>query len=268
MKKILYNEIDGFKIIVGEAALIVDPEATKKKVGNSIENTEEFKQQKKYADEMNNHWRMMAQSEESYKLAEKQNNKKKMQEHEDNYYYHRKKYKELEKQLHKLAPIINKKRSELFKENEVYFEPSKNEIHVEDAQCDRLINLFMKNSYVNTEGKIIPDNRGIYYSKDKEWSRHEITKIGVDPQIDWIKEKNLTSDSKEEIYEQFELERIANLSPEDKLKEAEQLKVKVTSESVYMKHELEIKEDPKATEKSRKYYKEECQKIDDLYGIK
>lgn len=268
MKKVLYNEIDGFKIIAGFANMIVDPVATNRKVNKKFENCEEFKTLKKHSDEFNNHLKMQYQAADSFKLAEKKNNKLDMGKYKTEYYSRVKKAEEVQEQLKKIEPLIKEARLKIYKENEVYFEPSKNEIHVEDNEFDILSGLFSKNSIVSIDGDIVIDYRDVYYSKQgKKWTKHEIENLGFEPESEWIKKSVLSDIQIKEIQEQFEQERIAALSKDEKELESENLKKQALSESVYMRSELEILGDSKALTKSQKFYNNKCAEIDAAYGI-
>jgi len=268
MKKVLYKEIDGFKIIIGFSDCIVDPVATQKIASKAFEKTEEFKQLKMLAKEQNGYYKMMAQAQQSYKQADKNKNRADMEKYKIDYYSRQNDINKVQEQIIKIKPLLDEKKKSLLQKNQVFFEPTLNEIHVRDDVADTLKLAFVKNEFVDIDGNVVKNNKGVYYEfKNDEPVKHEINELNLSADSNWIKESMLTDKQKEIISDYNENLRISKLTDEEKKKEAGHLKDIALLRSNEMRSKLEIQGDNKALKKSQDYYNEQCDLIDERYSV-
>jgi len=268
MKKVLFIEIDEFKIISGFADPIVDPEATKHKIKDAISESEELKQLKNLKKERERYTDLWIQAEKAYLLAKKQGNKEKMACYLEKYEDRKADIEQINQQIQDLKPIFKQTYSDLFDKNAIYFEPSKYEVHVEDSVYENLKSLFETNSLVDIDGNVINDYRGVYaYNNAGTWEKHIISRLNEEPDVDWIRRDDLTESQTLEVLEQKESIRIDGLTAQEKTFESDRLKEDVLEKSYVMRSKLEILSDPDALTKAQQYYTDECAAIDARYGI-
>lgn len=268
MKKILFENIDGFKIIKGFSDCIVDPVATQKKCENLIDQSDEVKRFNLIVKEQGEHMKMQSQAKESYKFAEKNKNKIDMGKFENEWHYRQHEIDRCQEDIKKIVPLVEEKRRKIFTENAIFFDPTTNEIHVNDSEYENLKTLFLKNNIVDVSGKIISDYRGEWFELlEDDYIKHEIKTLNAIPNASWKNGKALSESQKDFIVEIDRKKRIAGLSDEERNTEVEQLKTIALNESINMRSRLEIQGDDQALEKSKAYYQERCAEIDATYAV-
>jgi hypothetical protein len=133
----------------------------------------------------------------------------------------------------------------LYEDNAVYCMPAANQEIIEDAVADEInekLTSLNNNERLLEDGTVIKDFVGVsYYIKENgKWDKKVIDEVGVTVPEGALMEEDLTSEMREEILYQAELERIAALSAEEKEKEKESAIALVKSEARLKKEEADI----------------------------
>jgi len=183
---------------------------------------------------------------------------------------------ELLKDLPALTEKLKQKKTQLLRENAIYFEMPVNIINLSEKQAVEYLRLLKNNKHyrkrtkvkklLTIDGKIIIDYRGekVWLESDR-WTYRVITSLTDTIDSLEIADRDLTDEQKQEITEQGETERINSLSPEEKKNEIATLKESLLAQSINMKSKLEIQGDKEALKKSQEWYNLELLKLNDKY---
>jgi len=184
---------------------------------------------------------------------------------------------ELKKEIPDLNYILRLKKISLIKANAIYQETGRNQIDLTELQYNiyktKLIdikNYFEttgKLRYLISDGSIIDDNRGcILWSFGDKWKKRIFQFLTDTIDTLEILESELTEEQKEQIRIQLEEERFDALTPEEKENEKASMIAGALSQSVQMRNELEILDDPDALQKVQDWYGIEVLKIEEKYS--
>lgn len=167
----------------------------------------------------------------------------------------------IQEELKTCNETLKKKKSELMKSDGVFFNIQKCEKRISDADAEKfkkiLKEIGSKKQFLLLDGSVIDDNRNNeYFGKiaDK-WEKIKCTILGEF--IDFGLYKiygDLTEDQKKEMAVQFESDRIADLTAEEKELEKNANLENALSRSIQERNKLEILGDPDALVKSQELY--------------
>lgn len=124
------------------------------------------------------------------------------------------------------------------------------------------------NELLTLNGQVILDNRDrVSWKKDVlGWvCLGAITEVDTDKPEGAVWEEDLSHSQVEEIKAQWERERIAELTDEDRAIEKQVLVNAARGEAAFMRSELEIEGHDNALEASRAWYRREVERIEDRY---
>ncbi len=172
---------------------------------------------------------------------------------------------------------VGKKRKEILEAGQdIYFTPKAGERIVDQEEADvikmRLVVLPAK-TFLSVEGKQIADRRGEkYWIQDENglWKKGAVEKLGEIIPEEAVLAAELPRKIQMEIYEQAEEKRLAELSPEDKQKEFETMRLQTRRAAALKRSELEMDEvSPGAALKEAKdWYNEQVAGLEEKYGFK
>jgi len=107
----------------------------------------------------------------------------------------------------------------LFHRHKVFFKPGPNQLLMEDAQADQLVqalNSLEPEQLLLISGEIIPNhvNSEYWIKSEGKWEKRKIEHIGEEPE--GVPADDLTSEQQEEIRVQEEEKRICCMTPEER----------------------------------------------------
>jgi hypothetical protein len=252
-KTVIYQEIDGHKVVIGTSEAAVDPVETAKIVDGYIgadgkhvpgllHETDEWKAAGTKKDEYAKAYRAMLAARRANDDGAYKNALTAMEN--------------LQEELMPLARALADKLTALRRENAVYFTPRRGEVIKDASDVHALVEDIKKTA--------IEDNRGVvFYRKvSKKWQRTTVVRLGDKVPAGAILEADLTDAQQGEI----ERERVGALPAGVKAKEKAKALAKVLTISEKMRSQLEIKGDPEALTKAKERYQKEIDRIGDLYG--
>jgi hypothetical protein len=252
-RTVIYQEIDGHKIIRGFDRPTVDPVATKEVVDSLIKETPEYQAAEAKKAEHGEAYRALIvaatnKDDTAYKAALSAMSVR-------------------QEELKPLARALEEKIIALRRENAVYFTPRLGEVIRDASEIDSLITALQgapQGIKICLDGAEIPDNRGkVYFRKSGgKWTRTYIVRLGDPVPADAVLEADVTESQAAEI----EADRISSLPEDVKLKEKEIALAAALNEAAKMRSRLEIQGDPDALQKSKDWYDAELVRIKNLYG--
>jgi len=141
--------------------------------------------------------------------------------------------------------LLKKTRDELFKENEVLVRLGKEQKNVEDVEGERLKCIFENlgsHEKLQLSGDTIPDQRDTEYwiKQANTWNKHKIEYLGETLPQNAVLSDKLSETQQQEIAEQDEEVRLANLTPDQKAEEKEAAIIAAKREVRNLKEEAEI----------------------------
>ncbi len=182
--------------------------------------------------------------------------------------------KTIQSELPEAQKNLKLKEKELMRSKGVYFNISENETRISDEQAidykQKLKSIQGEKKFLTATGEIIEDyrNKTFYGKISDKWEELQVTKLNQDVDLTvYIPQEDLTEDQKSEMAIQFETDRIDNLTNEERENEIKMLKENAVQQSINMRSKLDIEGDEKALEKSRAYYQEQVNLINEKYGI-
>jgi ClpP class serine protease len=157
---------------------------------------------------------------------------------------------------------------ELFNQYIIYADPGTDgELVQENVAEDILLKLTALNEHEKLQDnlEILPDWRGVefWHKTNGVWSKQKIDQIGVLPPNGFILPDNLTEDYRREIAAQEEMNRLTNLTADQRAKEKETALKSLQAEALRRKEMAEIADeqfDAKA------WYQTEAAKINEKYA--
>lgn len=270
MKTIITKKIDDFDVVVavGNADGFVDAEATKKKVIPVLADTEVYKKIDDIKKQMQTYVNYAQQAKQRYKVARSKTDKDKLW---NEYVKYRNLATELQEPLKPLAVELQEKQKELLIEHAEYFVLRGNEHYITDIEGkefgELIVEAVQAGEVVTKDKEKIVDNRGrkFWIKSSGTWINSEITKLGDVPTSGAIEEKDLLDEQTQEISEQLETKRIANLTTAQKKIEKDLKIINLITRAGQMKSELEVQGDAEALSKSQNWLSEETAKLDMIY---
>lgn len=265
-KTVIYEEIDGHKIIRGIDNPTVDGVATNRIVfgedGESglIHDTPEWQAVEAKKAEYNGALKELSALQGKFKKGAKV-----PRDAQEQWNHASTKAKIYQDELKPLARAREDKIIVLRREKAVYFEPRKGEIIRDASEVDGLVGAIQgkpQGTFITLDGATIEDNRGrVYFRKvSKKWGRTQIVKLGDKVPADAVTEPDEMQKT------EIERDRVAALPADVKLKEKERAMALAIKGAADMRSRLEIQADPDALTKSQDWYQAEVARIDGLYG--
>lgn len=264
MKTVLYNVIDGLKIITGFALPTVDPVETNRIVDGYTDEQGEFHPGKIH--ETPEHQAAEAKKAEFYQAI---NDLKSAAVAKDEVKYRNalEAMKVRQEELRPLARARAEKIIALRLQNAVHFEPRTGEVIMAAAEADERLEAIQnapQGTLIALGGSIVEDNRGkVFFRRiSGKWGRTHIVKLGDKIPSGAILEQDVTETQRTEI----ERDRVRALPEELRMKEREKVLSLVLKSAGAMRSDLEIQGDPDALQKSQDWYQAERARLETLYG--
>ena len=145
--------------------------------------------------------------------------------------------------------LSEKTRDELLNENSFPSRPGSGQINMDDTEGNNLHDIFEKlgpHEKLQISGDTIADWRNTEYwiNQSGTWEKKKIELLGETLPHGAVLPDELSQTQPQEISEQTEMERIANLSPEQKTQEKEAAIAAAKREVRFMKEEADIADEP------------------------
>ena len=265
-KTVLYQEIDGHKIIMGVDRPTVDGVATNKVVlGDTdtpglIHDTPEYQAVEAKKAEYYEAMRELAALQGKYKKGSKV-----PREAQEQWNHASAKARIYQEELQPLARALDDKVIELRRSDAVYFEPRAGEVAMDVSEVNGLIEDMQgraDGTFITLDGATVRDNRGAVYFRrvSGKWQRTHIVKLGDTVPGDAVTEPT------ESEWDEIEKDRVSALPADVKVKEKDKAMTVAMASAAGMRSELEIQADPDALTKSQDWYRAEVARIEGLYG--
>ena len=268
MKSVLYEEIDGFKIINGFDNLLINPIETKEMLLKEIIKTESYK---KFASYMID---VRGKMEQAHKAGV--NSSQAVNEPERKKFFLEREMrlediKKIQEMIKEHLPKLKIEEKEIIIKKAIYFIPRSNEKGIKDTKFKELkekISLaFEKGKLITIDGDEIENNAGkTFYNKvSDKWNITRIDKLGIKSPKDSKEYNLLTNEEKNEVNDQIKINQINKASLREKeIMKNQELEGAITRAST-MRSQLEIQGDVDALKKSQSWYKKEIKLIEDRY---
>lgn len=259
-KTVLYQVIDGHKIITGFDRPTVDAVPTNEIVSEAIKNTPEYKAVEAKKAEYNEAVNELSTLQKKYKKGANI-----PRDDQERWNHALGKMSVRQDELKPLAVELSEKIVSLRREHAVYFEPRAGEVVRDSSEVEKLIALIkgrMDNELITLEGSTVEDNRGaVFFRKvGGKWGRTQIVKLGDKIPGDAV----IEPDESQAV--EIERDRVAALPSDKKAAEKKDAMDSAMVQASGMRAELEIKSDSDALKKSQAWYKSEVKRIEVLYG--
>ena len=168
-------------------------------------------------------------------------------------------------ELRPIAADLGKKIAELRVSEAVHFKPRAGEQVIEADEAVTLSQLIKGKAdgvMIDVDGGEVFDHRGkVYYRKASgKWGRTQICNLGDGIPVDAVTEPS------EAEWGEIEVDRVAALTADVRAREKEKVTAAAMTAASAMKSELEIKADSEALSKSQAWYSDEMARIGGLYG--
>lgn len=285
------KEIDGIKVVLGVDTKKLDPVETLKKTKTSIENCREFKIcQDKHSKIKNltidngsinkqaqriisrvaknkglNESDLKPEHFTSAELESFKNYDAKIKVNNDS-------INVIRTELTTANKTFEKKKVEIMKTEGVYFDIGKNEVEITDAVAkdytSKLTAIAGSKQFLTLDGEIVPDNRNkTFFSLiDGIWEKLIPTSLSQEVDLTIYKlQEDLTEEEKIAIAEQFESDRLNNLTDDERDLEIQMALDNLMNRCVNYRSKLEIQGDKEALAKSQELYNTEKVLIEKKY---
>jgi len=145
--------------------------------------------------------------------------------------------------------LLKKTRDELLEENVVFARLGHGQKYIDDAEVKNLEDVFDKlapHEKLCLSGDIVVDLRNTEYHTKQNgvWNKQKIEHLGETLPQNAVLPDNLSPEQQQEIAEQDEKERVANLTPDQKAEEKETALAAAKREARCLKEEAEIAGEP------------------------
>ena len=180
-------------------------------------------------------------------------------------------YESLGASLDGLGVALDAKRAQLMAENTVYCSPGPKNALVEEDQYEKYKAAEKSGYVVGLDGVPIVDNRGAaYWTKSGgAWAQTLVTCIGVEIPSGAVLQADLTDGQRAEIAEQFEAERVAGLSDEQRQAEAVAVQAQAKAAVVQVAGEVGAGiSEAKALDAAKAVYQAALAALNKKYGTK
>lgn len=269
MKTVLYEKIDGFNIVKGFDKLLINPIETQEIVNREMKKTKAYKTLISYKDEIKMFIEEMHKAKvNSRKAVNEQDRKKFYLEFQIRFEDMKKTQETIKNHL----PELKKEKERIIKERAVYFEPRIGEKGITEDNYNILIEkvrtALSNNKLVTIDGDETDNHAGkTFYKKvSGKWNITYIDKIGIKSPANSKEFNILTTDEKNEVVSQIELNRISDLSNTEKTNEKQVALDNAIARAARMRSELEIQNDSQALQKSQDWYNAEVALIEKKYA--
>lgn len=242
------QEIDGHTIIRGFDFLQRDPEGTKARVREIIEESEEYIRFREILDDLERMKRAPVTPELLAAINEGG------------------------EEASKLSFVLAEQKKELLELIVVTFEPRANEVILSDEEYEILqakYELAGQNRSITVDGKEIDDCVGVQYwiQDDDGWTHHVAREINT-PLPDGAKTLEMLNSSEREIIEKMvRKEQIARLPKEEREKMKHQELSNLIFAAAQMRSGFEIMGESNPLQRSKDWYQARSEEIEELYEV-
>jgi hypothetical protein len=165
---------------------------------------------------------------------------------------------------------VDAKRFEMMQAEPIYFEPKLGEIIVSDEIGESHLAKFPipQNKKLVMYGDYVTDLRGQQYwiKTDGRWEQRTIEKLGDEIPDGGLTVDDMSTETRIDIGQQLKDEYIRGLCGEEKQAERKKALAVALDQAAYMKSKLEIQGDADALPKSQEWYREETERIEELFS--
>jgi hypothetical protein len=280
MKTVIFDTIDGHKIVRGFSRLSIEPVDTARAVAAAIKDTSEWKALEDKKTEHGNAQKKAIAARRSVRVRIN----KKLQDNPNLTRDNVLETLDITTEKHKwevalqdmktaaadmkgLAMALAAKETALKAELAVYFEPSAREAVKDEkalADLSEALGNCPAGCFIDLDGNTVKDNRGRVYFKrvSGKWRRVLILKLGDTVPSGGVLAEDVTDAQRGEI----EADRVAELTEGQKAAEKEKAMTVAINAAADMRSRLEIQGDPDALKKSKDWHQAETKRIQGLYG--
>jgi len=252
-KTVLYQEVDGHKIIIGFDNPTIDPVETNRKVSVILKETDEWKAVEAKKAEFADACEAMITAKKKGDASAYKDAQARMQVRQE--------------EARPLAIALKEKIDSLKRENAVYFTPRNGEVIVVASEAHKLLDAVKKRpqgTYITLEGSTVEDHRGkTFFRKVKgKWGRTDIVRLGDKVPSDAVLDEKMT----EAQWLEIEKDIIAALPEDARAREKEKRESQALKAAESLRSELEIKGDAGALKQAQKWYQDEMARIEALFA--
>jgi hypothetical protein len=156
---------------------------------------------------------------------------------------------------------------ELFNQHIIYAAPGPDGVLILDDIAEDILSklaALKEHEKLQDNLEILPDWRGVefWHKANGIWSKQKINQIGVMPPNGFILSEDITEDYRREIAAQEEMDRLTNLTAEQRLTEKESALKALKAEALRQKEMAEIADEPFD---AKAWYQTEAAKINAKY---
>ena len=287
------KEIDGITVVLGLDKERLDPIATNKRIGPLVESSKEFQAKSTRIKKINglgianDSLRKQARrvisrvatakgkgfndlTEKDYTSGEVDsingyNNKIGINLDE---------IKAITRDLDSVEKNLKTKIIEIQKEHGIYFETSNQyEIRITEKNAvkflEKLKAISGKKKFLTIDGEIIKDNRNksFFGLENGKWKKYTINTLGAEIDTLWKHWRDLTKDQQNEYNTQAEIDRVSDMSAEERASEKNNALNIAVREAASKRGEFEIQGHPDALERAQAFYQEERTRIEAKYSL-
>ena len=264
---VVYEKVDGHKIVTGFGRQVIEPVETRKKVDSLLKETEEFIAFETLKAEMaTKHDEARAEFQKAQDAIRTRNASAESL-HTKLWREKANEMQELIDQLPGASAALETRRKELFKTEVVYFEPKAGEEESTEEHIFMLHKKYQERSegtLIDNNGNEVADLRGkVYYKKTSgTWATHRISSLGETVPPDGILPLDVSAAQMAEM----ETQRVSGLSSPAKEQELTDALNKALIEAENMDRSLEIQSDPDHMAKSQDWLTARQDELNALYA--
>ena len=274
MNTVITRNIDGHEVVKGFSKLAVDGVATTNVVSAAIIDTAEFKAAEEVQGRLIASDRLANEKQREAGKQHKLGNKKGAQDIWNDSEIIVRQSKQIEEELKPLVEVLKSKKQSMRSEKAVYFEPPLGEVVKTEAEiADLKEKVASGQGFVCLDGSVLADNRGVVFCEHHGdgqvggWMVTKISTIGVDIPVGAILYGDLTSDQKQEVDLQIEIDTAADMTPELRVLVKADKTEKALNEAAVMRSKLQISgavDDPLVA--SQEWYDDKLKELEVIYG--
>jgi hypothetical protein len=267
---VITQEVDGIEVIRGFGKLAIDPIETRKVAAIAIQLTTEYKSVAESQGARNESARKAGEEHTKMKSAKNPQDKNKAWRAAET---HRNMAISFEGEIKERLPELKKKEKEIRLSQAVYFEPKLGEHAKSDAEIQALRGLIESvkgPGYVDLDGNILEDNRGVIYCMNDAsgWKIERIQTIGVKVPASAVLYSALDEFDKKDVDLQIEINLAAGMSAAEKItaKAAATERALANSESYHTRLKIAGDTEEDAMPKSQAYFQSRIDELVLIYG--
>jgi hypothetical protein len=259
MKRATVKKIDGYTVVTSIETGVVDPMSTRLAADAALTNHPGYQEVLKEIEDLRVEFlnrekdllkRRVPKKEIDYTLDTLVKNR-------------RPKLKKIQRDLKELW-------EQVLSESTTYFEPRRDEIHIDDEIAEQLVNIECRpGEHVCIDGSTVMDYRGqtFHHFSNERWEVQEITRLGETPSEGGRQFTELGESERAAIKAQREFDRIAGLTPEQKQTEYEARYENVLNDAAVYMNRLALLGDNDAENKARAQLEEKDMELKLKYDI-